>query len=274
MNYKNIKFDIVVIAGQSNAEGNGFSLNKEPIINNAYEIIDKNPHGMKLKPDGSYERLDCVYPVEVVVRELQERKSGDAYCYDFSLSFADEYIKNNLLTSDRKLLVIKAGYGGSGFALKQQGVGNLLHQRLLDMVDYGLSLNKENRIVAFLWHQGEHDAFENANFSDKERYDFYHSNLLNVFKDLKEKYSRFSFPFITGGFCDHWKQSGYQHQCEVVERATKDVCKEIGNATFVSAVVLHSNDEDIHNGDIIHFSKDALKTLGKKYFEAFISFTH
>ena len=37
------------------------------------------------------------------------------------------------------------------------------------MINAGLSLNKNNRIVALLWHQGEHDTYENAQFSYDER---------------------------------------------------------------------------------------------------------
>ena len=67
-------FDIIIVAGQSNAEGNGVSLDAKPlVIPDAYEIIDKNKYGMKLKEDGSYDSLDFVYPVETIIRELQER---------------------------------------------------------------------------------------------------------------------------------------------------------------------------------------------------------
>ena len=89
---KNTVFDIIVLAGQSNAEGYGVSLDSKPlVISDAYEIIDKNKFGMKHKEDGSYGGLDFVYPVEVIIRELQERYSGDSYCSDLSLGFARKY---------------------------------------------------------------------------------------------------------------------------------------------------------------------------------------
>ena len=264
-------FDIIVLAGQSNAEGNGVSLENRPmVVMDAYEIIDKNPYGMKLKKDGSYAGLDFVYPVETILRELQERKVNGTYNSDLSLSFAERYKQSKFYSPNRKILVIKTGYGGSGFAFDQHGVGNPLYRRMLDMIDIGLSLNKGNRIVAFLWHQGEHDAFENAQFSDKERYAYYHSNLLKEFLAIKERYKQFEFPFITGGLCRGWKKR-YPNQSDAVEKATIDVCRAIGDAAFVPGDDLPTNEEVLHNGDDDHYSKESILIMGERYFEAFAS---
>ena len=267
--FSKMVFDIIIVAGQSNAEGNGVSLDAKPlVIPDAYEIIDKNKYGMKLKEDGSYDSLDFVYPVETVIRELQERNIDGIYNLDLSLSFVEQYKKSRFYSPDRKILVIKTAYGGSGFAFDQHGVGNPLYRRMLDMINVGLSLNKNNQIVAFLWHQGEHDAFENAQFSYDERYDYYYSNLLKQFLAIREKYKQFDFPIITGGLCRGWKKQ-YPNQSDVVEKATIDVCKELGNAAFVPASDLPSNEEILHNGDADHFSKESILILGERYFKAF-----
>ena len=269
--FSKMVFDIIIVAGQSNAEGNGVSLDAKPlVIPDAYEIIDKNKYGMKLKEDGSYDSLDFVYPVETVIRELQERNVDGIYNSDLSLSFVEQYKKSRFYSPDRKILVIKTAYGGSGFAFDQHGVGNPLYRRMLDMINVGLSLNKNNRIVAFLWHQGEHDAFENAQFSYDERYDYYYSNLLKQFLAIREKYKQFDFPIITGGLCRDWKKR-YMEQSEAVEKATVDVCNKLGNAAFVVASDLPSNEEAIHNGDLDHFYKQSVLILGERYFEAFAS---
>lgn len=260
-------FDIVILAGQSNAEGNGVSTDKEPIvIDDAFELDDANQYEILLHEDGSYRGLKLVMPVETVIKPLQERLCNSTYFSDLSLSFAKQYIESGLLKEGRKLLVVKAAIGGTGFALNQQGVGNVLYERLLQMTNKALSLNKDNRIVAFLWHQGEHDAFENAKFDDKERYDFYYQKLKEQFQCYRNEFSQFTFPIITGGICDDWK-NGYLHQCLAIESATKDVCKEIGFADFVSVEGLHSNHQDLDNSpDDIHFSKKSQNMLGKRYF--------
>ena len=65
---------------------------------------------MKLKEDGSYGGLDFVYPVETIIRELQERRNDDGtYCSDLSLSFVEEYKKSKFYRPGRKILVIKTG---------------------------------------------------------------------------------------------------------------------------------------------------------------------
>ena len=269
--YSKMVFDIIVVAGQSNAEGYGVSREKKPIvISDAYEIIDKNKYGMKLKEDGSYAGLDFVYPVETIIRELQERNVDGIYNSDLSLGFVEKYKKSKFYSPDRKILVIKTGYGGSGFAFEQHGVGNPLYRRMLDMINVGLSLNKNNRIVAFLWHQGEHDAFENAWFSYEERYQYYYSNLLKEFLGVREEYKQFDFPIITGGLCRDWKKR-YMIESEAIEKATTDVCEKIGNAKFVQTSDLPSNEEVIHNGDLDHFCKESILSLGRRYFEAFAS---
>ena len=271
--FSKMAFDIIVLAGQSNAEGNGVSLEDKPfVMPGVYEIIDKNKYGMKLKEDGSYDSLDFVYPVETIIRELQERKndSGTHYCSDISLSFVEQYKKSRFYSSNRKILVIKTAYGGSGFAFDQHGVGNPLYRRMLDMINVGLSLNKENRIVAFLWHQGEHDAFENAQFGYDERYEYYYSNLLKMLLAFREEYKQFDFPIVTGELCRDWKKR-YKVESEAVEKATIDVCNKIGNAAFVHASDLPSNAEAINNGDLDHFSRESVWILGKRYFEAFAS---
>ncbi len=269
IDFSKIACDIIVVAGQSNAEGNGVSRDTKPlVIPDAYEIIDKNKYGMKLKEDGSYDSLDFVYPTETIMRELQERNVDGVYNSDLSLSFVEKYKKSKFYSPDRKILVIKTAYGGSGFAFDQQGVGNPLYQRTIDMINVGLSLNKNNRIVAFLWHQGEHDAFENAQFSYDERYEYYYSNLLKQFLGFREYYKEFDFPIITGGLCRDWKKR-YMIQSEAVEKATIDVCKKIEKASFVPASDLPSNEEAIHNGDLDHFSKESIIILGERYFDAF-----
>ena len=269
--FSKMVFDIIIVAGQSNAEGNGVSLDAKPlVIPDAYEIIDKNKYGMKLKEDGSYDSLDFVYPVETVIRELQERNIDGIYNSDLSLSFVEQYKKSRFYSPDRKILIIKTAYGGSGFAFDQQGIGNPLYKRTLDMINAGLSLNENNRIVALLWHQGEHDAYENAQFSYDERYEYYYQNLLKMFLAFREEYKQFDFPIITGELCRDWKKR-YKVESEAVEKATIDVCNKIGNAAFVRAFDLPSNAEAINNGDLDHFSKESILTLGKRYFEAFSS---
>ena len=262
-------FDIIVVAGQSNAEGNGIKKDdKEIISDKVYQIADKNHIGTKVLDDGKV-IIDMIYPTEIVFEKAHERKDSTGKKFaDFSETFAQSYIKGGFLKDGRKVLIAKTAVGGTGFAHKEWGVGNILFERLNLMTDYALKLNKENRIVAFLWHQGEHDAFENANFTEKERYDFYYNHFKEQTLDFIKRYAQFKFPVIAGEIIKDWS-ADYRSQCYAVEKATKDVLKEIGFGGVAVSDGLISNNQAIQNGDNIHFSAESIYELGKRYFRIY-----
>lgn len=266
----NYAFDIIVVAGQSNAEGNGVKKDKKEIISEkVYQIADKNFIGTKVLEDGRV-IIDMIYPTEIVFEKAHERKDSTGKQFaDFSETFAQSYIKGGNLKEGRKILIIKAAVGGTGFARHEWGVGSVLFERLKLMVDYGLNLNKENRIVALLWHQGEHDSFENANLSADERYNFYRENFGKQMLVFREKYGK-DIPVIAGEMANSWAELPENKvKCAAVEKATKDVCREIGKAAVVSSEGLLSNDDAFKNGDNLHFCAESLYELGKRYYSVY-----
>jgi hypothetical protein len=66
---------------------------------------------------------------------------------------------------------------------------------------------------------------------------------------------------------NEWKMKNLEN-CEPVVAAIRDVCKTV-NGAFVETSDLKSNNQEIGNGDDIHFSRNALDILGRRYFEAF-----
>lgn len=134
------------------------------------------------------------------------------------------------------------------------------------MLDYALSLNSENKAVALLWHQGEHDVYENADLSLKTKERYYYEKFGYFVKKIKEKCG--DVPVIAGGFCSQWVNSGYTASANAVSAATKKVLKENGGS-FVKTQDLLSNDQAVGNGDNIHFCRRSLYVLGKRYFRAF-----
>lgn len=165
------------------------------------------------------------------------------------------------------MLLVMAAVGGTGFAKKQWGINECLFTRMTEMITYALSLNPENKIVAFLWHQGEHDAFENSELNYEQRYDFYYSS----FKALADKVRKQcgNIPVICGSFANEWGKD-YKEQLIAVENATVKICNEIGNASFIELSDLPSNNQKLSNGDTIHFCSQSLSTVGKRYFDAFL----
>jgi len=268
MNIKDYKFDIIIVAGQSNAEGNGQGFAEEAVKNldDCYMLYDKNP--AYTSPDIPLPNLVMTQPTETVFDQFSEFNG------ELTSSFIKEYIKNGYLKENRKILVIKTSLGGTGFFKKQWGTGCPLNDRFFRMVNEGLNANKENKIVALLWHQGEHDAYE----SQVVKYDYerianeYYNNLKTLFTLIKDTYKEFDFPFICGTFCKDWAtREGYLESEQAVVDATNKVLKEMNLPLAVDASDLHSNDQDIKSGDTIHFSRNAIHKLGLRYFDVYQS---
>ena len=258
MKIKEIKFDIIIQAGQSNAEGLGLGE-----VENGYEPNDKifyltAEKSVEYKPEGVIVKFaDKPFNIEIA----EERKSGNIAISDFSLFFARKYIESKLLKSERKVLIIRAGVGGTGFKKGNWGINDLLYKKMIEMTDYARSLNKNNRVVAFLWHQGEHDAFESNEPNTFEK------QLFTMISSVRERYG--NIPFIAGDFVREWKQKNIEI-CEPIIQKIKKVINDIGNAAFIDTSDLLSNNEKIGNGDDIHFCRESLLKLGERYCENYI----
>lgn len=252
-----MKFDIIIQAGQSNAGGCGRGeVEKEYLPSQKVWLLEAKKT-VEIGEDNMYITYhDAPFALQVAEEEVVE----GAKLGQFALSFAEEYINAGLLAEDRALLIIRAAIGGTGFKKNHWGVGKQLYNKLLEMVDYALGLNEENRVVGLLWHQGEHDAFE--------------GNLPETFKQqLKEQFlairARYgNMPIIAGDFVNEWKSKNLA-SCEPIVAKIKETVAELGNGGFVETSDLPSNNQRTGNGDDIHFCRASQYTLGRRYFEIF-----
>jgi hypothetical protein len=235
------EFDIIIQAGQSNAQGCGFGIATDPFI-----ISDDIWY---LNNDFSISRAG-------------EEVRGNEIAGNFSLSFCSKYIENGRLHSGRKLLVIRAAIGGTGFLDNHWKMNDDLFLRMMEMIKTATELNSKNKLVAFLWHQGETDAFSNASRAG------HFNNLLTLVNAVRNTFNCANLPFIAGDFVNQWKTDNIEI-CQPVISAIKDVCFTIGNALFIETEELQSNDQKVGNGDTIHFCREAINQLGIKYFNAF-----
>ena len=238
-NYKNDLFDIIVQGGQSNAEGCGGGLVEDEYIPNEKILYMNN---------------------DLTISIAEERIWDGNKTNEFSLSFSREYIKSGKLENGRKILVLRCAIGGTGWADKRWGMADDLYLKMMAMIKAALDLNPENKLVAFLWHQGETDC--------GSAYDVHYKNLRTLVESVRDTYKCPKLPFIAGDFVNEWKTANLA-ACEPVAAAIKDVCKDIGYAAFAETAELHSNNQDTGCGDTIHFSREALNLLGLKYFDAF-----
>ena len=263
---ENVEYDVVILAGQSNAEGSGVGDVESAFTpNDKIRILeDQNKPLIHFDSKGILQ-VDGQLSLNIIEAK-EQLNAKNQVLGNFSLSFASEYVKAGCLQGNRKLLIVYAAVGGTGFSRNQWGRGAVLQERMFAMVDYALSLHAGNKVVAFLWHQGEHDAFENPELSDGTREKFYYEKFGDLIKIVKNKYG--DMPILAGDFSYEWVNSGYQNQCAAIKRATKKVLKENGGA-FIETSDLLSNNQQIGNNDTIHLSRQSLYELGKRYFKAF-----
>ncbi len=258
---KNYNFDVIILAGQSNAQGNGSCPAEKKYHND--DVLELDENSLTLYGYGS---LDYSSECDFEIKYAEYRKNDFRRLADFSESFADCYIADGLLNANRKILIVKSAVGGTGFSLSQWGVGNPLHTRLKDMINYALSLNPNNKLKAFLWHQGEHDAYEQPELSTTDREKFYYDSLKKTIDDIRESFNVPDLPVVTGEMVNDWADKNKQNT-SVIENATKRVCADVGFAGTASSDGLLSNAQTIEgNPDDIHFCADSIEELGKRYF--------
>ena len=239
-------FDILIQAGQSNAEGYGFGPADEP-----------------WQPDGRVWTLNENFTVSLAA----EKVNGNEIQSNFSFGFAREYLRAGRLAEGRKLLILRAAVGGTGFLDNHWKPEDDLYLRMLDMIRTARALNPENRPAALLWHQGETDAGLRADFPT------HYKNLMTLVKGVRAEVGRDDLPFVAGDFVQHWKNDNIEI-CTPVVDAIRAVCRDCGCGAFVETDGLLSNSQELNRGplgweDPIHFSRKAVYELGARYYRAF-----
>lgn len=253
-------YDIFIQAGQSNAAGYGHGPAAEPYIPDprVLYLTQGDPQAAEYEPKGDYE-------ISVAAERPNPDFGTDDRLGDFSLSFGQSYVQAGLLEPGRKLLIIRAAVGATGFLKHYWGMDEPLYLRMLRMTDYALSLHPQNRLMGFLWHQGEHEAAFN---NDPQRY---HDQLLSLVESVRQRYEKPALPFICGGFCDEWARQN-QPACDNIMAAIRSVAEKTGGA-YIETSDLRSNNQKTGDGDEIHFCREDLQELGRRYFAAYRNLT-
>ena len=250
------KYDIFIQAGQSNADGYGHGPAEFPYVPDERVLYYTagTPEAGDYDPKG-----ECT--IQIAAERPKEGADPEDRLGDFSLSFAQKYLEAGLLASDRKLLIVRSAVGGTGFLKHYWQVGDPLYLRMLQMTDHVLNLNSENRLMGILWHQGEHEA---AFHNDPQ---VYHEQLKDVVQSVRQHYGKPDLPFICGGFCDEWAQNN-QPACDIIMDVIRSVAAEC-KGQYIETGDLRSNNQKFGSGDEIHFCREDLQELGRRYFSAY-----
>ena len=263
------KFDIIIIAGQSNAESSGVgpSYNEDWVEDDDILMLKGGFNAKVAKKAYGNEYLDIEVSNEYYIEKAKDRNDNGVIRGVFGNYFAKFY-KENDLEKDRKILLVHTAIGGTGFAKWHWGLKDVLYKRMLSMTEEALSMNPENRVVALLWHQGEHDSFEPPEMEDEVRKQTYKENLTALIDGVREKFGD-NLPFICAGFTKFWVND-YPNQCAAILGATKEICESKNDARFIEKTDdLEVNDEAVGDGDKVHFSRRALYILAERYYKEF-----
>ncbi len=261
-------FDVVILAGQSNAVGFGAGETDDPFTpsEDMLEIKDPYPIAYFTNEEGK-NILDMPFPPELDFSLLTDRFAYGRWNACLANTFCESYKKSGHLKKGRKLLVIKTAVGGTGFIKKQWTDGGVCDEKMYHMINEAFKLSKNMRIVAFLWHQGEADAFDLPELSAEERHRRYLTNFGEFVERIRERLG-WDFPIICGEFSRPWIENN-KTACEAVLSAMRKVIERDGFGDVVSSEGLTQNASALGTTDILHFSRDGLNKFGRRYYAAY-----
>lgn len=219
----------ILIIGQSNMGGRGFKEDVEPIINDKLYVLRNGRWRAMYVP---------VNPDRVT--------SG----INLAESFADLYANEHNVDVG----IIPCADGGT--SLDQWQVGGLLFDHACYMAELA---SRTSTISAVLWHQGESDC-------DDDRYPLYEKKLTVILDAFRKKLNLYDVPFLLGGlgdyleFCD--RSDKYKNYI-YVNAALQKVAENDKMTGFVSAKGLGANPDNLH------FSAQALREFGVRYYNEF-----
>ena len=250
------KYDIFIEAGQSNADGYGHGPAECPYVPDKRILYYTagTPEAGDYYPKG-----ECT--IQIAAERPKQGADPEDQLGDFALSFAQKYVEAGLLAPDRKLLIVRSAVGGTGFLKHYWRVGDPLYLRMLEMTDSVLGLHPENRLMGLLWHQGEHEAAFN---NDPQ---VYHAQLRDVVENVRRYYGTPELPFVCGGFCEEWAQKN-QPASDIIMDVIRSVAAEC-KGQYIETGDLRSNNQKFGSGDEIHFCREDLQELGRRYFDAY-----
>jgi hypothetical protein len=243
-------FDIVIIAGQSNAVGYGLG-----------------PYSVDRRSDDKLFQVGRIGTDNL--RIISARKSlqfwgmtsTDWTRGGIGLSFIREFAKAQV--PGRKVLVIPAAK--SGTSILQWQPGGKLYSDMIQRIQRALQTDSRSRIAAVLWHQSETDI------SHPMAPESYFRQLKMVFVQLRNDFPG-SFPILVGEPVPSWK-AGSTQKTAIVDQIKK-LSQDLPEVSFVSAAGLLSNQDAGYTADPIHFSGAAAIEYGLRYYFAYSQKLH
>ncbi|WP_181308013.1 sialate O-acetylesterase [Rufibacter sp. XAAS-G3-1] len=234
-------YDVFLVIGQSNTHW-GYG-GVDPVLDAPQDnIVQLGLHG---------ENNLKVIPA----KEPLDHHTKDANKIGFALTFAKAYAKQ-FLASDRKVLIIPGGFGGTGFVDNRWNKGDDLYNFAVYRTNYILEKYPNSKIKAILWHQGEADVQSQVYQSRLD------AMIVNLRNDLGSSPNA-PIPFILGGMVPYWVDKyAVGHQENIIKQTVNRLPK-IGYADPRVPFVITKLDNAY---DEIHFNAEGQREMGRRYF--------
>lgn len=244
------RFDIIIQAGQSNSEGCGYGGAVSPYQpkDAVWYLESEDPQGRKTFDD-------------LILTPAREAVLDNDVRSNYALAFADCWLDAGLSRDGRKLLILRSSVGATGFSDGRWMPDGDLYLRLVEMIRTALALNPENRLRAFLWHQGENEV-------GRSNYEEYKARLGVMLNSVRTMFNCPNLPFVCGDFVHQWKMLNFA-ACQPIVAGLRDFCAQTPHCAFVETDELPSDEEAGSRHENIHFSRESLYRLGRKYFAAY-----
>lgn len=221
----------ILTIGQSNMAGRGFIDEVEPINNERLKVLRNGRWQGMFVPVNPDRPFAGISLVE---------------------SFAYAYSKDKGVDVG----IIPCADGGT--SLDQWQPGGLLFDHACYMAELA---SRTSTISAILWHQGEADC-------PADRYPFYEEKLTNIINEFRKRLNLYDVPFVLGELGEFLSECKYSEMhVENYDKVNESMKKVVANnpmTALVSAKGLKSNP------DHLHFSAEALREFGLRYYNEFL----
>ena len=229
--------DIIIVAGQSNAEG--YSLGYNPELDPPDKRVFQFPSYGNSK-DEIIAAVDPLFHSDVV-----DTKNRIGFAMTFARMYVNAYPNRNLII----IPVAKAGTSTNNWL--DDGQLNFA----ISQINALLAKNPTLKVRAILWHQGESDV------SNQISLDIFKSNLTKILTDFRTKpIVKNTAPILVGGLLPAFIDSNPKYT------DYQNVLKNIGHLVNKSFYV---DSTDLTGEDPLHFDANSERELGKRYFEIY-----
>lgn len=264
-------YDIIIIAGQSNAVGAGMGSFTDLYANTATDarIVQFGRYSTTVSP-ATWTKDGIVYDaLQHWGRNVSTTTMG------FAIPFARRYIAEGHLAPGRQVLIVPGAYAGTSILQWIDGPISFppssLYNDLLLRARFALSLPGDNRVVAVLWHQGEADVFyANQNMHGMNTA-VYQQQLTALIQKFRTDFpSNPAYPIIAGNFVAQWDRwSSDLSLPRQFEHVIETVLAPDVRAGVVTSTGLTQNYPTFTSdwSEQLHFTAQSQVTLGDRYYQ-------